>query len=795
MRAVLDLCEELMILGKVIRSTGRSRLSNGILFLDSSLKTTPNPNDNPDPQSNPIGGKLEQAMMTPIADEGAATAVMPLIVYGEKDAIGNSKFMDLARPIDPVMAQQRQEVIGRLATGIDLPRAVLEGVADMNHWSAWMVDDDAFRHHVEPHVRRCVDMFTVGYFRSALLTDETLTPAALGGMNLEELVSRTCIWYDPTELVVHPDKSANAIQLYNLREISGKALREALGFTEEDAPSDIELVVRMVSGGRTWPLNLQLAVAARLDPTLTVPPITAAGLVPGIKGGLAIVENPSPPALPPGAPPSGASPPETPPGGPPAPAAPAVGPRPVPPPEGAARPVPGPAQSTPPGQAGARSVAFAGKAHPRFTERSARLSRQLTGIDANLRQRLQVAASATIARALEKSGARLRSKARTDKAITASIRSIPEPQIASFLGREKVAALYADAGGGPLSPDDINSLEPTFEAWVKTSQEQAVSTAAELSGASAVEVAAARQSMAVARTAAWQAFSSKLVLLADQALYDSADAITKGTLSPLDPDTLVPTGVVRIALAIAGGMNPDDAPSMDDAVIPAGLDELGTGTITSDMLSANGSEVAGYEWSHGGTDHPFEPHENLDGVEFADWTDDVLANDEGFPEVPYYFPGDHAGCSCDWTTLFTEGGDTGGDEESGGEAEEPDTIAASVEAIVDVQLTDEGAKAAGFALLAMAFGVAERPDGSLVYYWQFISQAERDQAVKDGNAMPGGEYPVRNCDELTKGVHAVGRGSGEHDAIRRHLMRQQVKHNCAADSIPSNWGSDGSLKE
>lgn len=80
-------------------------------------------------------------------------------------------------------------------------------------------------------------------------------------------------------------------------------------------------------------------------------------------------------------------------------------------------------------------------------------------------------------------------------------------------------------------------------------------------------------------------------------------------------------------------------------------------------------------------------------------------------------------------------------------------------------------------------------------YWSLLTQAERDQAVKDGNAMPDGSYPIRNCDELADAVKAVGRGSADHDAIRRHIMRQAEKHNCAASAIPDNWNADGSLKD
>jgi hypothetical protein len=44
---------------------------------------------------------------------------------------------------------------------------------------------------------------------------------------------------------------------------------------------------------------------------------------------------------------------------------------------------------------------------------------------------------------------------------------------------------------------------------------------------------------------------------------------------------------------------------------------------------------------------PFEPHQELDGVTFTDWSDPVLANTGSFPAGGYYIPGDHGGCQCD----------------------------------------------------------------------------------------------------------------------------------------------------
>jgi hypothetical protein len=73
-----------------------------------------------------------------------------------------------------------------------------------------------------------------------------------------------------------------------------------------------------------------------------------------------------------------------------------------------------------------------------------------------------------------------------------------------------------------------------------------------------------------------------------------------------------------------------------------------SGPIVSDTMSENDMNIGSYTWVHGYVPKPFQPHEDLDGVEFHGWTDDVLANTGGFPDRDYYMPGDHDGCGCDF---------------------------------------------------------------------------------------------------------------------------------------------------
>lgn len=72
------------------------------------------------------------------------------------------------------------------------------------------------------------------------------------------------------------------------------------------------------------------------------------------------------------------------------------------------------------------------------------------------------------------------------------------------------------------------------------------------------------------------------------------------------------------------------------------------------------------------------------------------------------------------------------------------------------------------------------------------SEADRKKMAKSGEAMPDGSYPIANLVDLHNAIHAVGRGSANHDAIRRHIMARAKALN-AGDVIPTDWNADGSV--
>lgn len=63
---------------------------------------------------------------------------------------------------------------------------------------------------------------------------------------------------------------------------------------------------------------------------------------------------------------------------------------------------------------------------------------------------------------------------------------------------------------------------------------------------------------------------------------------------------------------------------------------------------------------------------------------------------------------------------------------------------------------------------------------------ERKRMAEDGQAMPGGRYPIPDKGALEDAIHAVGRGKGSHAAIRAHI-RSRAKALGATAMLPPNW--------
>jgi hypothetical protein len=297
------------------------------------------------------------------------------------------------------------------------------------------------------------------------------------------------------------------------------------------------------------------------------------------------------------------------------------------------------------------------------TDKELKLSRKLTSIDVDLRARLQVAANAEMRRQLEKAAHRVRQSVSKDSDLKKKIATTRSEFVALRLSNDidpLVAASYVT--------NDWASLEEQFKSWTGLAQRQAVATAAQLSGQDE-DVAYATAAIALSEgiDKGWHVLKDSMDEIAQHLAYNPDPNMTDdAALEALNPDTLVPTGVIRCAVGVAGG-SPLEAFKQvlldTGATVPAvpntiGVGGIASGATISNLLTSAGVTTADYEWKHGPSLKVFEPHEALDGQEFSSFTDPALANPDSWPENQFFLPGDHAGCLCDVTALWVSPNDS-----------------------------------------------------------------------------------------------------------------------------------------
>lgn len=250
-RSALPVLRELVGLTMHISAQVDSRLAGAgvIIAPDSAARAAKRalglPEDGPE---DPFTDALIKAMMTPISDRSNASAYVPLVWTVPDASAELFRYLDQGdRTLDAQAKEMRDDSIRRYALSADAPPELLLGVATMNHWGAWLVQEDTVRAHIEPPLALICDALTVQFIRVLM--------RELG--YAEEVIDNTVVWYDVEHLIVRPDRVADAEKAHAAGVISDDAYRTALGFSADDAPPQAQ--------------ELDPAVATALDMVRSAP--------------------------------------------------------------------------------------------------------------------------------------------------------------------------------------------------------------------------------------------------------------------------------------------------------------------------------------------------------------------------------------------------------------------------------------------------------------------------------------------------------------------------------------------
>jgi len=613
-------CEELRVLDASIRATGLSRIPAGILAISDDIEPRPvalepdEDDDTENPQQDPLLVEIVKHMSTPIQDPGSASAAVPFLLRlpSRTDAGVNARdlafMIDTGRTLDPEVVNRCQYLRERIGATLELPSERITGsIGESNHWTAWLIDEETYRLYVAPTLQPLFDALTLKYLRPRLIASGVDPEAA----------SHFVLYGDPKDLTTRPNRVDNAVAGHSGIAISNEAFRSALGFTDADAPTPEEVFLRIISRQTVLP-DAVVPLLNQIFGTNFTEPAVAIG-----QGG----GSPAPP------------------GG---------NKLPAPPVES------GGGTLGPPSGEGSPITASASRAQKRSALR-------LMAIDRRLRERLIVAADATVTRAVERAGAKLRSSLKAGR--VGSMRSdlnhemvaVSNRRLLATLGRERIISLAVEPDD--LFSADFDDLEERWNDWLAGAQDDVVSTASRSLGTDpdGTAISNYRAKADERSKAGWLFLSAALLTIARQSVFDPAPHAELGETS----SSIVPAGVIRFALSVAGGNSPIKTSSggVKDGSTGGYAGGFSTGDDVAALWGSEGQPWQGFEWIWNDEGQAiFEPHFALGssgpdggGVQYASDDDPVLSTEGTGAEWigDFFFVGDHGGCRCDAVPIWS----------------------------------------------------------------------------------------------------------------------------------------------
>lgn len=241
LKPLADDCDELLLLGRVIRTISRAQLNAGILYIpDEVVVASRTETDDPEVESDEeddFEKQLLEVLTGPVGDEASANAVFPLLLRGPSDLGDKIKHILLERKVDEFLVNRADRTLERILQGLDVPKDVVTGLANVKYSNAVQIDESLYKAHVEPLALMICDA----------ITDIVLRPLLRAAGWDPDLADKLVVWYDPSEVTTRPDRAGDAQRLYDANELSGSALRQAYGFSDADKPSEEEVAFKIAT--------------------------------------------------------------------------------------------------------------------------------------------------------------------------------------------------------------------------------------------------------------------------------------------------------------------------------------------------------------------------------------------------------------------------------------------------------------------------------------------------------------------------------------------------------------------
>jgi hypothetical protein len=186
-----------------------------------------------------------------------------MLLRGPAEFADKIKYIAIKRETDQFLVGRADRVLERILQGLDVPKDIVTGLANVKYSNAIQIDESMYKAHVEPMALMICDAVT-----DIILHPSVRMRLAAEGKDGNADLSQVVVWYDPSEVVTRPNRSADAQAGYDSYLLSGAAWRDAHGFADTDAPDEEEVAFRLAVEKATIPEEMAVALFKKLLPDL-----------------------------------------------------------------------------------------------------------------------------------------------------------------------------------------------------------------------------------------------------------------------------------------------------------------------------------------------------------------------------------------------------------------------------------------------------------------------------------------------------------------------------------------------
>jgi hypothetical protein len=247
-RTAIGPAEEVLTLQSLSESQARSRISQaGIIVTPAEQLYS---------DKDPWEHDLRESMQTAIRDVKSASALAPIHIRMRRDLIEFVRYITFPRPYDDLVDKKIERAVIRIANALDIEPELIQGMGDSSYWNAWAVTMDTYQAHIAPRADRIGQLYAEV---AEQLRERASTPAVV------EIIP------DPRIILARRSSVRDAMDALKLGVVGFQYVRDAIGATEADAPTDEEMELILQFQGRGDTMDRERRVGENPGPARTNP--------------------------------------------------------------------------------------------------------------------------------------------------------------------------------------------------------------------------------------------------------------------------------------------------------------------------------------------------------------------------------------------------------------------------------------------------------------------------------------------------------------------------------------------